>query len=149
MLAHPLVSPLAANPESWKGAPPIFISCGEETISLECKVFASILAKQGVKVVWEQYEAMPHCFSHLFMKKKVGKTGVEGVAKFVKRVVAVPQGIRTRGWSVEAKSLERREVDVCGLGGGVEDGVVERMERAKDQILIMWEEKLVNNSNNT
>jgi hypothetical protein len=146
MLAHPLVSPLATSPESWKGSPPIFILCGEEAISLECKVFASILAKQGVKVVWEQYEAMPHCFSHLFMKREVGRIGVEGVAKFVKRIVAAPQGVRTRGWFVEAKSLERREVDVCELGGGVEDGVVERMERAKDQIVIMWEEKMVNTS---
>ncbi|KAL3446499.1 alpha/beta hydrolase fold-domain-containing protein [Aspergillus insuetus] len=146
MLSHPLVSPLALSPEGWKGSPPIFISCGEEAISLECKVFASILAKQGVKVVWEQYEAMPHCFSHLFLKKEVGRMGVESVAGFVKRAVTVPQCVHTRGWFVEANSLERREVDVSGLGGGVEDGVVERMERAKDQVVIMWEEKMINTS---
>ncbi|KAJ0423939.1 alpha/beta hydrolase fold-domain-containing protein [Aspergillus carlsbadensis] len=144
MLSHPLVSPLAASPESWKDAPPIFISCGEEAISLECKVFASILAKQGVAVVWEQYEAMPHCFSHLFLGRGVGRMGVEGVAGFAKRVVLEPADICTRGWFVDAKSLERREVDVSGLGGGVEDGVVERMERAKDEIVIMWEEKMAN-----
>ncbi|KAL2849996.1 alpha/beta hydrolase fold-domain-containing protein [Aspergillus pseudodeflectus] len=146
MLSHPLVSPLAVSPEHWKGAPPIFISCGEEAISLECKVFASILAKQGVKVVWEQYEAMPHCFSHLFLKREVGRMGVEGVAEFVKRVVTVPQATRTSGSFVEAKTLGRSEVDVSGLGGGVEDGVVERMERAKDQIVIMWEEKMANDN---
>ncbi|KAL2813519.1 lipase/esterase [Aspergillus granulosus] len=138
-LTHPLVSPLAATQESWKDSPPIFLSCGEEMISTECKVFASILARQGVTVVWEQYEAMPHCFSHLFLQKPVGKSGVQGVARFVKEVVAEPAAVRMTGCFIKAGSLDRKEVDVAGLGGGVEDRVLERMDKAKDEIAVEWE----------
>ncbi|KAL3466485.1 alpha/beta hydrolase fold-domain-containing protein [Aspergillus heterothallicus] len=146
MLTHPLVSPLAAIPSTWAGSPPIFISCGEESISLECKTFASILAKQGVSVTWEQYEAMPHCFSHLFLRRRVGKMAVEGVAGFLKGVVEESEAVRTRGCFIKARSLEREEVDVAGLGGGVEDAVLGKMERAQDEINIEWENTILNNS---
>ncbi|KIA75728.1 hypothetical protein HK57_00463 [Aspergillus ustus] len=144
MLTHPLVSPLAAIPESWRGSPPIFISCGEEVISTECKIFASMLVRRGVRVVWEQYEAMPHCFSSLFLQRAVGKMGVRGVAEFAKKVGAEPEGVCTRGWFVEAGTLQRKEVDVAALGGGgVEDAVLERMERARDEIVIHWERRVL------
>ncbi|KAL2828097.1 lipase/esterase [Aspergillus pseudoustus] len=143
MLTHPLVSPLAATPESWRGSPPVFISCGEETISAECRIFASVLASQRVGVVWEQYEAMPHCFASLFLQRPVGRMGARSVAEFVKAAVEEPEAVRTNGLFVAAGTLERKEVDVAGLGGGVEDAVLKRMERAREEITVQWEKRIL------
>ena len=61
-MCHPLVSPTLA--ESWAGPPPIWLSCGEERLADSSKIVAHRAAEQGVVVVvvWEQYEALPHCF---------------------------------------------------------------------------------------
>ncbi|KAG2010881.1 hypothetical protein GB937_007425, partial [Aspergillus fischeri] len=48
-LYHPLISLVAAP--SWRGLPPIFISCGKELLIDECKVFMWKAVRQGVTVI--------------------------------------------------------------------------------------------------
>lgn len=77
MLTHPLVSPLAARTESWRGSPPVWFGLGEEMLADEMKVVAARIATGyggggggggGVVPVvrWEQYEGQCHCFGQIF-----------------------------------------------------------------------------------
>lgn len=65
-LAHPLVSPLAASSELWRGAPPVYICVGNEGLEDEITVVARRLHCAGVSVVFDGYEGMPHCFAMIF-----------------------------------------------------------------------------------
>lgn len=59
MLGHPLVSPIATK--SWKGAPPMYIAIGSAERNLDAaRVVAQTAAKEGVVVLWDEYELMPH-----------------------------------------------------------------------------------------
>ncbi|KAM3445303.1 hypothetical protein NHJ13734_000641 [Beauveria thailandica] len=110
-LAHPLVSPMAAA--SWEGAPPVFFVCGEELLADEAKTVACRMARQGVAVVWEQWEAMPHCFGMLLTWTEASRVSYRGWADFVRD--AVRGEVQTKGCYVEVKTLKRREVDVKTL----------------------------------
>ena len=59
-ICHPLVSPTAAI--DWTGAPPMSFACGQEMLADEGAVIARRAAQQGVCVVWEQFEGLPHSF---------------------------------------------------------------------------------------
>lgn len=63
MLTHPLVAP--ATTFDWSGAPPLWFACGQEQTVDSAKAIAQTAARQGVSVVFKEYEAMPHCF-HIF-----------------------------------------------------------------------------------
>lgn len=63
MVSHPLVSPLAAGSEDWRGAPPVHITVGWEAMQDEAEVFARRLHASGVAVDFEGYVGMPHCFA--------------------------------------------------------------------------------------
>lgn len=58
LLDHPLVSPVVA--QSWEGAPPMWISIGEERLQDENISLAKRAAQQDVKVTFDRYQAMPH-----------------------------------------------------------------------------------------
>lgn len=131
-LAHPLVSPLAAP--SWAGSPPVFLVCGEEVLARECKVFAQKAARQGVPVVWEQYEAMPHCFALFLDWTPAAAKSFAGWAKFVNGVVAKPDEVETTGEYISAKMLESRPVDVCELTHASDEEVLHSMHLARDNI---------------
>ena len=55
-LVNPICSPLAAK--SWEGCCPLYIDTGTELLTDEDKYVAMSAAKQGVTVVYEEYEAM-------------------------------------------------------------------------------------------
>lgn len=129
MLCHPLVSPLAAS--SWKNSPPIFISSGEETVAQEGKIVARKAAKQGVKVVWEQYEAMPHCFPLIFDASSVSDMAFRGWTEFVDMAVNNPEAICTKGVYITPKRLERHSVEVRELTELNDSEVDKAMEEAR------------------
>lgn len=132
-MLHPLVSPLAAK--DWKGAPPVFIGCGEELLADEDAMFAQTLVGQGVTVVWEQYEAMPHCFAMMLEGHKGGKMFFEQWAGFIKAAVDQPGDLKTRGTLVTAKKLGRKSVDIASLRSWSEDEVLRMMKDAQDKRL--------------
>ncbi|KAF2500384.1 hypothetical protein BU16DRAFT_245617 [Lophium mytilinum] len=109
-LCHPLVSPLAAM--SWEKSPPIFVVSGDETLADECSVFAQRLARQGVKVVWDRFEAMPHCFAMVLEGLEGSKMCFADYTDFCKRVVHIPGSIKTEGYFISAKTLAKKHVDV-------------------------------------
>ncbi|MCJ1313036.1 hypothetical protein MMC25_006712 [Agyrium rufum] len=96
-LAHPLVSPAIA--ESWAGAPPLLFSYGEEMLVDEGKVIAQRATSQGVRVVFEEYEAMPHIFPTLPVLNKLPQAArcYERWAAFCTACVNSPEEIETGG----------------------------------------------------
>lgn len=85
LLCHPLVSPIAAK--DWSGCPPMFFMTGEELLTDENKVVATRAAEQGVTVVWEQYEAMPHVFTMIFPDLKTSARCLSSVGYFAQNCV--------------------------------------------------------------
>ncbi|KAJ5674037.1 hypothetical protein N7462_009476 [Penicillium macrosclerotiorum] len=88
MALHPLASPLAAKPDLWKDAPPVFISFGEECLADEDLIMARRLHQAGVAVVTEQFEGMPHCHGILMMDTPTGRRFWEGFSGFCRDAAA-------------------------------------------------------------
>ncbi|OBT57914.1 hypothetical protein VE04_03412 [Pseudogymnoascus sp. 24MN13] len=133
MLCHPLVSPLSA--ESWAGAPPIFVVSGEEMLADEGKAFVQKAAAQGVTVVWEQYEAMPHCFSLLLEGNPVGAMSFDSWAEFVKMAVQNPAEIMTKADFITAKALVRQPIDIGKLMEMSDEVILGRMRKSRQEII--------------
>ncbi|KAF2191179.1 alpha/beta-hydrolase [Zopfia rhizophila CBS 207.26] len=131
-LTHPLVSPLAAK--DWRNAPPILFALGEEMLADEDKVIAQRIARQGGKVVWLQYEAMPHCFSLMIEGLEVSRMYWVEFADFCKRIVEMPGKVRTEGCIVTAKSLVKRRVDVEKLSDLTDEIVDTRMRNGRERL---------------
>jgi acetyl esterase/lipase len=85
LLCHPLVSPMASN--DWSGSPPMFFMAGEGLLADEDKIVAVRAAEQGVTVVWEQYEAMPHVFHEIFPDLKASARCIDSVGRFARNCV--------------------------------------------------------------
>ncbi|KFY42220.1 hypothetical protein V494_02519 [Pseudogymnoascus sp. VKM F-4513 (FW-928)] len=132
-LCHPLVSPLSA--ESWAGAPPILVVSGEEMLADEGKAFAQKAARQGVTVVWEQYEAMPHCFALLLEGNAGGAMSFDTWADFVKMAVRNPEDIVTKADFITAKTLVRQPLDISKLIEIGDDVILERMKKSRQEII--------------
>lgn len=133
-LCHPLVSPLSAM--DWRNCPPVFITVGEEMLADENKILARRLVKQGVKVVWEQFEGMPHCFAMIL--EALGDRGaalcLENWVENIQAMVERPKEFKTKGTWFTAKKYENIDVDVEGLMSEMSDGeVLERMRAVRER----------------
>ena len=128
MLCHPLVSPLVTK--DWTGTCPIRLIYGTEMLLDEGKILAQRLAQHGGDVVWEEYEAMPHCFAMLLEHLEGSRICFEGWAAWMKDVVEGKK-VETKGTFIEAKTYKRVEVDVQGLGLFDAEEVEEKMREAK------------------
>lgn len=127
-LCHPLISPTATL--DWSGAPPMFFACGEERAGDSNKVIAHRAHSQGVKVVWRQFEALPHNFPLLFERLPHSGVCVEEWARFCRGCVDSPETVVSSGASVEAETLKFSEVDLSDLTEiSVEDALAMMRER--------------------
>jgi acetyl esterase/lipase len=113
VLAHPLVSPLVTR--SWEGACPMYIGTGTELLTDEDKCLAARAASQGVPVVFEEYEAMPHCFAMILKNLPASTRYFAGWAGFIRQVVESPGVVKTRGLLIKPKSLEEEPLEVTRL----------------------------------
>ncbi|KAL2146763.1 hypothetical protein VTI28DRAFT_2598 [Corynascus sepedonium] len=128
LLGHPLVSLLLAR--SWVGAPPVYVCAGWELLADEGKFAAHKMWREGVKVVWEEYEAMPHCFAMIFPYLREARRCLEGWAGFIKGVVeGGPEALESRFLTVKARSLEEVAVEPQTLWADSEEVVAERFWR--------------------
>ncbi|MCJ1457342.1 hypothetical protein MMC28_007710 [Mycoblastus sanguinarius] len=132
MLCHPLVSPFAAK--SWKDAPPMYIAIGDkERNSDSTKVTAQLAARQGVPVIFDEYELMPHNWPMVFAKyahsEKCYQSWSDACLRFLKRTQAQSEGRLT-----EFESLRTRELDVKNLTSWTMDEVERRMRIAQRSV---------------
>jgi acetyl esterase/lipase len=136
-LCHPLVSPLAAR--DWTGAPPVRFMVGQELLSDEAAAIATRMARQGVRVAWEDYEAMPHCFPYILDPSPVSAMTFEGWGAWIADVVA-GRKVETNGTHVAVKTLERTEVDVLKLAeeSGIDEAQILPRMRANQERGVSW-----------
>ena len=122
MLCHPLVSPLTAK--SWEGSCPLWIEAGEEILTDESKFIASKAAGQGVKVVYDEYGSMPHCFAMLLEALPASRHFFDRWARFIADVVEKPDGVEYVGTWIEPKTLREEVVDLKSMCGFTEKDVM-------------------------
>ncbi|KAJ9660222.1 hypothetical protein H2198_002728 [Neophaeococcomyces mojaviensis] len=128
-MSHPICSPLAAAPEMWKGAPPVFICCGTESLEDEGTAVARRIYQSGGTVDFNLYEGMPHCFAMIFPTTVVGKECLGQWADFCKTVVSEPSKAQRVEHGRRCKPFAKAQVayDKIDLGTmGVDDEVVKR-----------------------
>lgn len=128
-LCHPLVSPLAAK--DWTGAPPVYMTMGQEMLEDECRVVASHLARQGVVTVVDVYEAMPHCFPMLLAQHPAHKGAFDAWAGFITACVENPSSLSTKGTWLTAKKLEKSDLRVEDLARQSDTEVAQMMQEAQ------------------
>ncbi|KAL9105572.1 MAG: hypothetical protein Q9227_009273 [Pyrenula ochraceoflavens] len=112
MLPHPLVSPSLC--ENWHGAPPMWFAVGQERLADSSMLIAQTAARQGVCVMWNQYEAMPHCWP-LFLPKLPHSQHV--LRKWGQACRAMIEGgkLVTKGSWISLEDLGSIDVDVRNL----------------------------------
>jgi hypothetical protein len=108
-IVHPLVTLLLAP--SWEGSPPIYICTGWELLADEDKYTASQFHRNGVPIVFEEYEAMPHCFALIFTQLPGSRRCFDKWSEFIRRVVEEPDKIQSSFTTIKAKSLREVEID--------------------------------------
>ncbi|KAL2174485.1 alpha/beta hydrolase fold-domain-containing protein [Thermothelomyces heterothallicus CBS 202.75] len=145
LLGHPLVSPVTAR--SWAGAPPVYVCAGWELLADEDKFAAHKMWREGVAVVWEEYEAMPHCFAIVLPYLREARRCLEGWAAFIKAVAeggptaaaaaaAAAATPESRFLTIRAKSLEEVAVEPDSLWTDGEEVVAERVWRKVRERLV-------------
>ncbi|KAK3673005.1 hypothetical protein LTR78_007116 [Recurvomyces mirabilis] len=139
LLDHPLASPLAS--ESWEKSPPLWMCTGTELLTDEDKVVAARAASQGVKVQYEEYEAMPHCFAMLIPSLATAERCMKSWGDFARRCVEEPESVKTNGTFIEAKSGKESEVDVSKVTELSVAQARQYMKEAKDRRLQGYEKE--------
>ncbi|KAK4147499.1 alpha/beta hydrolase fold-domain-containing protein [Dichotomopilus funicola] len=138
LLGHPLVTLVLAR--SWRGAPPVYMCSGWELLADEDRFVAHKMWREGVKVVFEEFEAMPHCFGLVFPRLREAGRCLEGWAGFMKGVVEEGNGkgssdnndeagVESRFVTVKARTLEEVGNEMEGLWKEGEEVVEERVWR--------------------
>jgi acetyl esterase/lipase len=131
MLCHPLVSPVIAP--DWRGSCPLWFSYGEEALLDDGKMLAARAARQGVPVVWEEWEAMPHVFAQILTDHPAGKQCFDHWAAFCTTVVEHgAKAVNPKGLRYAVKTLTHREIDVRALAVMTDEELQQRMRNARD-----------------
>ncbi|KAL9617801.1 MAG: hypothetical protein Q9160_007455 [Pyrenula sp. 1 TL-2023] len=125
VIAHPLVTPLAAKPGLWEGAPPVFMCLGSEILQDEALVTARRIHDAGATVQLEHYDGMPHDFILVCPKHPNTKACWGRWTEFVKRAVEGTVERKDDALWVEAFTLKeerRRWEDVTSITDEEVDG---------------------------
>jgi acetyl esterase/lipase len=126
LLTHPLVSP--ALTKSWQGIPPIFLFVGWEKLAYENKFLAKKLAAtNGVKVVFQEYEALPHSFSLLIPHPNTRRSFDEWGA-FINSAVKNPRDIVSSASRIKAKTGDKKQLCFEELSRETDEGIVEAIK---------------------
>lgn len=125
LASHPLASLVMAR--SWKGAPPIYLCTGWEILGLEDKYFARKLDSEGVTVVLDEYEGMPHCFALILPRNVNSQRCYENWASFISRVVEDPGSVHSRATTIKSMTGDEVPLKFEGLCDMTEEEVRERV----------------------
>ncbi|KAK8097950.1 uncharacterized protein PG998_013436 [Apiospora kogelbergensis] len=106
---------------SWEDAPPIYVCCGWECLADEDKWLVSKLVKDGVAVVFEEYEAMPHVFAAILDKAPQSARCFDGWARFISQACKSPQDIQSSFTTIKAKTMKEVDISVKNLSPFTEE----------------------------
>ena len=103
----------------------------------EGKFIAQRAADQGVKVTWEEYEVMPHCFALLppFGRLPQTRQAIAKCAAFCKTCVGRPEQVRTKGTFTSAEDMQETAVDMAGMLDLSLEEVKGRMQMATREMM--------------
>ncbi|KAK2613002.1 hypothetical protein QQS21_000931 [Conoideocrella luteorostrata] len=121
VMTHPLVSPVMRR--DWSGFPPVYFCAGWERLAYEDRLLARKLDRDGVTMVFEQYEAMPHCFALVLANLAESRRCVNGWAAFIQQAVEDRTSLKSSATIISAKSLQETLVEFESLSD-VSDEVV-------------------------
>lgn len=115
----------------------MWLGYGEEMLADEGKAVASLAAKQGVTVIWEQFEAMPHCFPMIFDQLPASRKYNKDWADFCGTIASDTVGeggakLETKGIWFAVKTCKETNVNVMSLAVCSQEEVEERMRRTKE-----------------
>ena len=138
MLCHPLASPVVAP--DWRGSCPLWFCYGEEALLDDGKMLAARAAQQDVKVMWEEWEAMPHVFAQILIYLPAARKCFENWATFCTTVVEQgAKGVDTKGVKFAVKTMAPSEVDVRALAVMSDEELKRKMQnaaRANEEVLM-------------
>lgn len=134
MVSHPLISPLSASRDMWRGSPPVYLSVGWEGMQDEAEVFARRVYFAGGAVIFDGYEGMPHCFS-MVPWNRAGRTAFGNWAAFCRQTVTW-SGVERRDFATWTNKYGRvKEVKLMDLGMR-DEGQGHAMEMDLDDVII-------------
>lgn len=119
----------------------MFFCYGEEMLGDEGKVIVQRLARNGSKVRYEGFEAMPHVFAPMFVGSRVSERCFEGWAGWIRKVVDGSGSGELEGavW-ILAKTLQEKELDVRNLMEMGDEEVGRLMAEEKGRRIRSFEE---------
>lgn len=127
LLTHPLVTLVTA--QSWEGCPPVYMSTGWELLADENKYMVARLHADKVKVVWEEYEGMPHCFAMVLWANPMSRKCFGSMAEFINTVATKGQsGVESAFTSIKARTLKEEAVDPAKLAPYTDEELRKRLE---------------------
>jgi len=126
LITHPLASVVVNS--SWKGAPPVYMCTGWEILALEDKYFAKKLESEGVTVVFEEYEAMPHCFAMILDKTANAARCYDGWGGFI-RTCTTGGTVESSAVEIKAKTGDENMLAFDKLSNVKDEDMVERVQR--------------------
>ncbi|KAJ5108557.1 hypothetical protein N7456_005232, partial [Penicillium angulare] len=108
MLAHPLVSPAAA--EDWTGSCPVWFGLGQEQIQDSIRFLAREIHFAGASVTLREYECMPHDFNNFYrtapQTKQILAKWAEAIVRFGKNDYPPSSACFVRAQGLKEERLE-------------------------------------------
>lgn len=125
-IMHPLVTLITAR--SWEGCPPVYMSCGWELLADEDKYMAVKLHADKVPVLFEEYEAMPHCFPMVFRGSPMSVRCLDAWTGFITDVIGKgPGGVGSAFRTIKAHTYKEAVIDPAELSPYTEEDLRERL----------------------
>ncbi|KAG4035706.1 hypothetical protein MFRU_001g04740 [Monilinia fructicola] len=149
MVIHPLVSPLAASKENWRGVAPVYISVGWESMQDEAEVFARRVYEAGGAVIFDGYVGMPHCFA-IMPWNEAGRSAFANCAAFCNDAVKDRVTRRDFGsWTNKDGKVELVELKKLGMSNderkmNLDDILVNKLLEKQRRWRVNLERKLRN-----
>ncbi|PHH82941.1 hypothetical protein CDD82_4264 [Ophiocordyceps australis] len=128
LASHPLVSPITAR--SWAGSPPIWLCTGWELLQYEDRFMAKKLAADGVPVVFEEYEAMPHVFAMVLPQNPAARLCFDRWAAFIRAVAEDAPSPQSSATLFKAKTLREEPLRFDNLSDISPAEVCDRVRRS-------------------
>lgn len=127
LLTHPLVTLVTAR--SWEGCPPVYMSTGWELLADENKYMVARLHADKIKVIWEEYEGMPHCFAMILWSSPMSRKCFDSMTGFIKKVIEKgPDGVDSGFTRIKARTYKEEAADPTQLAPYTEKELRKRLE---------------------
>ena len=119
----------------------MWFCCGEEMVADEGAIIAQQAARQGVRVIWEQFEGMPHCFPYFLTWLPQTARCYQDWAKFCKQCVEGAGGLGVRNGFIEAQGLRSGPVDERNIGVVTVETAREAMAKGRERRQAQFEKQ--------